>query len=66
MRDVIGQDRDAAELEAIEAQEWLDSLKDVLENGGPERVKCLLHALLMHAHHAGVPWFFSLYTTKPT
>jgi pyruvate dehydrogenase E1 component len=62
MRDVIGQDRDAAELEAIEAQEWLDSLKDVLENGGPERVKSLLHALLMHAHHAGVPWFFSAHT----
>ena len=29
---------DAAQLEALETREWLDSLDDVLKHGGPARV----------------------------
>ncbi len=32
---------DAAQLEALETREWLDSLDDVLKHGGPARVGSL-------------------------
>ena len=49
-------------LEAIETQEWLESLDDVLNSGGPERVKSLLQQLQMHAQQAGVPLPYSATT----
>src|SRR5215203_2280111 len=45
---------DAAQLEALETREWLDSLDDVLKHGGPARVGSLLRELGIHAQKAGV------------
>ena len=45
---------DAAQLEALETREWLDSLDDVLKHGGPARVGGLLRELGIHAQKAGV------------
>ena len=36
---------DAAQLEALETREWLDSLDDVLKHGGPARVGSLLRGV---------------------
>lgn len=47
-------DKGASEIEAIETQEWLESLDYVLQAGGPERVKRLLRQLQIHAQEAGV------------
>ncbi|MGK9475644.1 pyruvate dehydrogenase (acetyl-transferring), homodimeric type [Melioribacter sp. OK-6-Me] len=43
-----------SELEEIELQEWLESLEYVLQTGGPEKVKELLHNLDTYAHQKGV------------
>ena len=42
------------EIEEIETKEWLYSLDYVLEHGGPERVKDLLHQLQIRAQKFGV------------
>jgi pyruvate dehydrogenase E1 component len=42
------------DLEAIETQEWLESLEYVLQSEGPERVRQLLSDLDTYAHSAGV------------
>jgi pyruvate dehydrogenase E1 component len=42
------------EIKEIETREWLYSLDYVLEHGGPERVKELLHQLQIRAHKAGI------------
>jgi pyruvate dehydrogenase E1 component len=42
------------EIEEIETREWLYSLDYVLEHGGPERVKDLLHQLQIRAQKFGV------------
>ena len=41
--------KDAAELEALETREWLESLDYVLQSGGPVRVSKLLRELSDHA-----------------
>src|SRR5688500_6361611 len=46
--------KDAAELEAIETREWLDSLDYVLQSGGAARVSRLLRELGDHARRNGV------------
>jgi pyruvate dehydrogenase E1 component len=45
---------DAADIEALETREWLDSLDYVLQHSGPARVGRLLHDLGVHAQEAGV------------
>ncbi len=50
------------ELEAIETQEWLESLDYVLDNSGPERVQQLLEQLSNHAFQAGIRIPFSANT----
>ena len=42
------------EIEEIETREWLYSLDYVLERGGPERVKDILHQLQIRAQKFGV------------
>ncbi|MFC2085130.1 pyruvate dehydrogenase (acetyl-transferring), homodimeric type [Bacteroidota bacterium] len=49
-------------VEEIETQEWLDSLEFVLKEGGPERVKQLLHELDNYAHEEGVDLPFTANT----
>jgi pyruvate dehydrogenase E1 component len=46
--------KDAAELEALETREWLESLDYVLQSGGPARVSKLLRELADHARRHGV------------
>ncbi len=46
----------------METAEWLDSLRAVLENQGPERVAFLLQELSEAAHHAGVELPFTANT----
>ena len=46
--------KDAAELDAIERREWLDSLDYVLQSGGPVKVQRLLRDLAQHATENGV------------
>jgi pyruvate dehydrogenase E1 component len=46
--------KDAAELDAIETREWLDSLDYVLQSGGPGKVQRLLRELTLHATENGV------------
>src|ERR671913_137818 len=46
--------KDAAELEALETREWLESLDYVLQSGGPVRVSKLLRELSDHARRHGV------------
>ncbi len=38
----------------FELQEWLESLEYILQDGGPEKVKKLLHELDTYAHQKGV------------
>src|SRR5688500_7285694 len=45
---------DAAQLEALETREWLDSLDDVLKHGGAARVGTLLRELGIYAQKQGV------------
>ena len=53
---------DVREIEDLETQEWLESLEYVLQNGGPERVRELLHDLDTYAHEAGVDLPFTANT----
>ena len=46
--------KDAAEIEALETREWLESLDYVLQSGGPVRVSKLLKELADHARQKGV------------
>ena len=46
--------RQHAEIDAVETEEWLDSLDSVLARSGPRRVAELLHRLSTHARRAGV------------
>ncbi len=62
MRDRVEQDTETADVESIETQEWLDSLDYVMQSGGSERVKRLLHDLRVHAQQAGVELPFSANT----
>ncbi len=54
--------REASVLEAIETQEWLESLDYVLQSGGPDRVRRLLERLQIRAQQAGVRLPFSVNT----
>jgi len=62
MHDRVDHDDVIAELEAVEMQEWLDSLDYVLQSGGPERVTRLLQRLQLHAQQAGVQLPFTANT----
>ncbi|PYR55515.1 MAG: pyruvate dehydrogenase (acetyl-transferring), homodimeric type, partial [Acidobacteria bacterium] len=54
--------KDAAELDAVETREWLDSLDYVLQSGGPAKVARLLRALTVHARQNGVKLPFTANT----
>ena len=54
--------KDAAEIEALETREWLESLDYVLQSGGPARVSRLLAALSVHARRNGVTQPFTANT----
>jgi pyruvate dehydrogenase E1 component len=54
--------KDAAELDAAETREWLDSLDYVLQSGGPVKVARLLRELSLHANENGVKLPFSANT----
>jgi pyruvate dehydrogenase E1 component len=54
--------RDAAELEAIETREWLESLDYVIQSGGHARVNRLLRQLSDHARQRGVKSAFTANT----
>jgi pyruvate dehydrogenase E1 component len=62
MSDGVYQDRDITELEGLETKEWLNSLDYVLQTGGAERVRRLLHDLQVHAQQMGVVLPFSANT----
>jgi len=46
----------------LEVREWLESLEYVLQEGGPEKVKRLLHDLDTYAHQSGVDLPFTANT----
>jgi len=52
----------SADPDALEIQEWLDSLDYVFEAGGPERVSLLISRLQDHARRLGVSIPFALNT----
>src|SRR5881409_299469 len=54
--------KDAAELDAIETREWLDSLDYVLQSGGPQKVARLLRELTLYAKQNGVKLPFTANT----
>src|SRR5437660_10507096 len=54
--------KEAAELDAVETREWLDSLDYVLQSGGPAKVARLLRALTVHARQNGVKLPFTANT----
>jgi pyruvate dehydrogenase E1 component len=54
--------KDAAELDATETREWLDSLDYVLQTGGPAKVARLLKELTIHARQNGVKLPFTANT----
>jgi len=54
--------KNAAEVDAIERREWLDSLDYVLQSGGPGKVGRLLRDLTVHAAQSGVKIPFSANT----
>jgi pyruvate dehydrogenase E1 component len=51
-----------SELESVEIQEWVESLDEVLRDGGPEVVSRILERLRAHAQSAGVATLFSANT----
>jgi len=53
---------DAAEIDALETREWLESLDYVLKAGGPQRVSQLLRQLGDHASQQGVKLPFTANT----
>src|SRR5881275_1155423 len=54
--------KEAAELDATETREWLDSLDYVLQSGGPAKVARLLRELTIHARQNGVKLPFTANT----
>ncbi len=54
--------KDAADLDAVETREWLDSLDYVLQSGGPAKVARLLRELTIHARQNGVKLPFTANT----
>jgi pyruvate dehydrogenase E1 component len=54
--------KDAAELDALETREWLESLDYVLQHGGATRVSRLLQELSDHARRKGVKQPFTANT----
>src|SRR5438105_1842375 len=54
--------KDAAELDAVETREWLESLDYVLQTGGPSKVRRLLRELAVHATENGVKLPFTANT----
>ncbi len=54
--------KEMAQVEAIETQEWLESLDYVLQHGGPERVQRLLEQLQLYAFEQGIRLPFSANT----
>jgi pyruvate dehydrogenase E1 component len=54
--------KNAAELEALETREWLESLDYVIQSGGPARVARLLNELANHARLHGVKQPFTANT----
>src|ERR671935_3296912 len=54
--------REAAELDAVETREWLESLDYVLQSGGPSKVARLLRELTLHATENGVKLPFTANT----
>src|SRR5262245_16098773 len=54
--------KNAAELDAIETREWLDSLDYVIQTGGSAKASHLLHELMVHARLNGVKFPFSANT----
>jgi pyruvate dehydrogenase E1 component len=51
-----------SEIDELELREWLESLEYVLQSGGPEKVKELLHNLSVYSHEAGVELPFTANT----
>ena len=51
-----------ANAEALELQDWIDSLHDLLARTGPEHARKVLRVLQAHAAHAGVTMPFSANT----
>ena len=49
-------------LDELEIREWLESLEYVLQSGGPEKVRELLHNLDTYAHESGVDLPFTANT----
>jgi pyruvate dehydrogenase E1 component len=49
-------------LDEVEIREWLESLEYVLQSGGPDKVKDLLHNLSAYAHESGVDLPFTANT----
>jgi len=54
--------KDAAELDATETREWLDSIDYVLQSGGPAKVARLLRELTLYAKQNGVTLPFTANT----
>jgi pyruvate dehydrogenase E1 component len=54
--------KDAAELDATETREWLDSIDYVLQSGGPAKVARLLRELTQYARQNGVSQPFTANT----
>src|SRR4030095_12686739 len=54
--------KDAADLDAIETREWLDSVDYVLQTGGPAKVARLLRELNQYARQNGVKISFTPHT----
>src|SRR3989440_4544110 len=54
--------KDAADLDAIETREWLDSIDYVLQSGGPQKVARLLRELTHYAKQNGVKLPFTANT----
>lgn len=51
-----------AGIDEVELREWLESLEYVLQSGGPEKVRELLHNLDTYAHESGVDLPFTANT----
>ncbi len=60
--DMADEKKRNTDLEAVETQEWLDSLDYVIEDGGADRVKKLLHELHVRARQNGIELPFSANT----
>src|SRR5437868_8500287 len=54
--------KEAAELDATETREWLESLDYVLQTGGPAKVARLIRELTIHARQNGVKLPFTANT----